>query len=221
MLPRQAGGPGVKFERLRGTTMKLSFRPSLGQLLLALATLAVAAASATDTGTGTGTSTSNSSGTVRFQGQIADPTTAEGAALLQRQSLLDQGARVRQGLLPPRDSDAVFAALERAGQRQGTGAIDNSSFRLPVLNGSKSFDGYPQFQLRCDLQAGACRNTQGQVVGTLAEVADMLPPVRNRDALRRDWHCEQVCLDATGTVVGAMQAELRSWLAQHPEARLR
>lgn len=160
-------------------------------------------------------------GTIQFQGHIADPATAEGAALLRQQGVRDQQARVAQGLAPPRDSDAALDALARAGQRRGEGDIDAHGYAWPVRNGSTTYDGYPQFLLRCDLQAGDCRNTQGQVVGTLAAVAEKLPPVRNRDALRRDWQCDHVCVDATGTVVGAMQVELRSWLEQHPQARLR
>lgn len=161
------------------------------------------------------------SGRIGFVGQIADPATPEGAALLRQQALSDHADRLARGERPPRDGDAVFAALQRAGQARGLGQVDATSFGYPVRNAYKTFDGYPAFLLSCDLQAGQCNDSAGKAVGSVGEVAAKLPPVRNRDVLRRDWQCAALCVDATGTVVGAVQPEMMAWLKEHPTAKMR
>lgn len=169
----------------------------------------------------TSTAFAAESGRIGFSGQIVDGASATGAAALRDQALRDHADRLAQGLVPPRDADAVFLARQQAarlasGDGQGS---DAAAFAYPLRGAT--FDGYPAFQLACDLAQDQCRNTEGQVVGTLRAVAEKLPPVRNRDVLRRDWQCDHVCLDATGTVVGAVQAEMVGWLQTHPQARLR
>lgn len=185
--------------------MKSTYRTVLGAGLLALSITGLAA----------------ESGRIGFSGHVADPNTPEGAALLQRQAMRDHADRLARRELPPMDSDAVFAARNLAGRQQGQGEIDAISFAYPVRNAHKTYDGYPAFLLHCDLQTGQCSDDAGQAIGSVETVAAKLPPVRNRDVLRRDWRCGALCVDATGTVVGSVQPEMTAWLKEHPSAKLR
>lgn len=163
----------------------------------------------------------DNNGRIGFSGYIVDANTTEGARVLRDQALRDVASLRGRGLALPRDSDAVFASLQQAAHRASGQAFDGADFAFALRPQAVTADGYPAFALRCDLAQQQCHNTDGLVIGTLRAVAEQLPPVRNRDVLRRDWQCEHVCLDATGTVVGAVQAPMLAWLQAHPEARFR
>lgn len=112
----------------------------------------------------------------------------------------------------PADGPALTETLAKAGKDTGEGAIDYDSFHYPVQGGVKSAEGYPIYLIECN--DDTCVGAQGQDLGSRANVAKDLSPIRNSDVLNPAFHCDYVCTDPKGEVVGAVSATMEAYLAQ-------
>lgn len=87
-------------------------------------------------------------------------------------------------------------------------------------SGTVSPDGYAQFDMECswDTVGEGEPRTMWCAYGKMGEYTDaqlsgQLPLVLNSDVLRKDWSCTSICLDANGTLVGAVQGPMYHWLS--------
>lgn len=134
------------------------------------------------------------------------PSTAADAAL-------ERATQVQSTM--PVDSQALTDTLARAGRPSTEGSkVDSSTFPYPVLAGIKTADGYPVYLLRC--AGNVCIDTAGRDLGSRAEVAVRITPIRNSDVRNPQYHCDWVCTDAQGHVVGAIAPQMRAYLKLPP-----
>lgn len=123
-------------------------------------------------------------------------------------------------VLPPDDPrvNDVIAKAAQVARETGT-AQDIATFSFPVAAGSKSPDGYPIYQMECNVEANTCFGGEGQAYGTIIKMADQLTPIRNSDAMT--YTCiQRVCVDQTGNYVGAISSAMQAyWDARHRPAQ--
>lgn len=146
---------------------------------------------------------------------VAVPTTAASSAQLGVGIRITEPEQAPAAPQIPGDSYDLKATLATAGQAHGGEYIDWDSYGYPVINGQKTKDGYPVFQISCDLDSGMCQDMGNNVIGDIVAVSQNLTPVRNADVLRKDWKCNYVCLDADGQVAGAVQPDMLAYLDKH------
>jgi hypothetical protein len=115
--------------------------------------------------------------------------------------------------LPPDDPKSLWALQNAGGEGPNGEAIDSSTFPFATSSGMKSRDGYPIYLIECNAGSHQCVGETGQHIGSAAQVADTITPVRNADALR--YHCpDWICVDPQGNVVGSVAPAMRSHLTQ-------
>ena len=113
--------------------------------------------------------------------------------------------------LPPDDPKAIWALQNAGAADPNGGVIDNRTFPFATSSGVKSRDGYPIYLIECNVGSHQCVGETGQPIGSASQVADMITPVRNADALRYrclDW----ICVDLQGNVVGSIAPAMRPYM---------
>jgi hypothetical protein len=123
----------------------------------------------------------------------------------------DQGALPNN--LPPDDPKAIWALRNAGAADPNGGAINSSTFPFATSSGAKSRDGYPIYLIECNVDSHQCVGETGQSIGSAAQVADTITPVRNADALRyrcSDW----ICVDPQGNVVGSVAPVMRPYVTR-------
>jgi hypothetical protein len=125
-------------------------------------------------------------------------------------------ASVQVAIIPsnglPRDDPKALWALNNAGAADPNGgAIDSSTFPFATSSGVKSRDGYPIYLIECNVGSHQCVGETGQPIGSTAQIAATITPVRNADALR--YHCSDwICIDLQGNVVGSVAPTMRPYV---------
>ncbi|MBB6248989.1 hypothetical protein [Rhodanobacter sp. A1T4] len=115
--------------------------------------------------------------------------------------------------LPPDDPKALWALQNAGAADPDGGAVNLDTFPFATSSGAKSKDGYPIYLIECNVGSHQCVGETGQSIGSTAQVADTITPVRNTDALR--YSCpDSVCIDFQGNVVGSVAPAMRPYLAK-------
>jgi len=126
------------------------------------------------------------------------------------------GSTLPSNGLPPDDPKALWALQNAGAADPSGGAVNLDTFPFATSSGAKSRDGYPIYLIECNVGSHQCVGETGQPIGSAAEVANTITPVRNADALRYscpDW----ICVDLQGNVVGSVASAMRPYLAKTHE----
>jgi hypothetical protein len=80
--------------------------------------------------------------------------------------------------------------------------LNDQLSKLGMLDASGvNAQGYPIINVECEPN-GQCVNGTGTPIGTVAQVAAQMPPIRADDILTYNYRCTEICMDDKANIVG-------------------
>jgi hypothetical protein len=121
---------------------------------------------------------------------------------------------------PPADSPQYAERMQKWERAYSLQDVDAYPY-VPEYEG-RFLDKYPFFNaLDCNIDNGGtnvwCTFQAQDNDISQAELATWVPYLSNRDALNPLLRCTSVCVDPNMVLVGAVQPEMQTWMAQHCE----
>jgi hypothetical protein len=114
------------------------------------------------------------------------------------------GYNTNNGLCQPTGS-IVPAVTKPDAPNDKQAQLDTMNAMLTKMGDLEALDvdqeGYPILSLECEAN-GKCINSGGMVLGTVAEVAKEMPPVKSADIIAHDIKCDVICKNSDGQIIG-------------------